>query len=142
MAEKEEEKGFVIKDRRRFTEEAGAEEAKESPRPEADSTAAKEKSAGTEDTSSKKGEAGAPFPEVTMATFIFSLSSSALVHLGEIPEPETNKTLVDLPIAKQIIDTLGLLQEKTKGNLDPDEEKLLRSVLYDLRMRYVQKSGK
>ena len=61
-----------------------------------------------------------------MATFIFSLSSSALVHLGEIPEPETNQTNVDLPIAKQIIDTLGMLQEKTKGNLDPDEERLLR----------------
>ena len=61
-----------------------------------------------------------------MATFIFSLSSSALVHLGEIPEPETNRTL-DLPIAKQIIDTLGMLQEKTKGNLDQDEERLLKS---------------
>ena len=81
-------------------------------------------------------------PEVSMATFIFSLSSSALVHLGEIPEPETNRSRVDLPIAKQIIDTLGMLQEKTKGNLDQDEERLLRSVLYDLRMRYIQKSGK
>jgi hypothetical protein len=50
--------------------------------------------------------------------------------------------MVDLPIAKQIIDTLGMLQEKTKGNLDPDEERLLKSVLYDLRMRYIQKSGK
>ncbi len=77
-----------------------------------------------------------------MSTFIFSLSSSALVHLGEIPEPQTNRTEVDLPIAKQIIDTLGMLQEKTKGNLDQDEERLLKSVLYDLRMRYVQKSGK
>jgi hypothetical protein len=81
-------------------------------------------------------------PEVTLATFIFSLSSSALVHLGEIPEPETNRTAVDLPIAKQIIDTLGMLQDKTKGNLDQDEERLLKSVLYDLRMRYIQKSDK
>jgi hypothetical protein len=62
------------------------------------------------------------------------------VHLGEIPEPETNQSRVDLPIAKQIIDTLGMLQEKTKGNLDQDEDRLLRSVLYDLRMRYVEKS--
>jgi hypothetical protein len=47
-----------------------------------------------------------------------------------------------LPIAKQIIDTLGMLEEKTKGNLDQDEERLLKAVLYDLRMRYIQKSGK
>jgi hypothetical protein len=45
-------------------------------------------------------------------------------------------------LAKQVIDTLGLLQEKTKGNLDKEEEQLLRSVLYDLRLRYIQKSGK
>ncbi len=141
MAEKEEEKGFVIKDRRRFTEEAGAEEVKEEPRTEAEPAAEKEEKARPEEASKPKEEA-APLPEVSMATFIFSLSSSALVHLGEIPEPQTNETIVDLPIAKQIIDTLGMLQEKTKGNLDPDEERLLRSVLYDLRMRYVQKSGK
>jgi hypothetical protein len=142
MAEKEEEKGFVIKDRRRFAQESEVEEDKQAPlEQEAASTADKRDSARTEQASEKEEQARGPFPEVTMATFIFSLSSSALVHLGEIPEPETNRTQVDLPIAKQIIDTLGMLQEKTKGNLDQDEERLLRSVLYDLRMRYVQKSG-
>ena len=139
MAEKEEEKGFVVKDRRRFTEEPGAEEK---PQPEEASAAEEQKSARPEEASSKEEQARGPFPEVTLATFIFSLSSSALVHLGEIPEPETNRTEVDLPIAKQIIDTLGMLQDKTKGNLDQDEERLLKSVLYDLRMRYIQKSGK
>ena len=142
MAEKEEEKGFVVKDRRRFTEEPGAEEKKEKPQPEEASAAGEQKSARPEEASSKEEQARGPFPEVTLATFIFSLSSSALVHLGEIPEPQTNRTEVDLPIAKQIIDTLGMLQDKTKGNLDQDEEKLLKSVLYDLRMRYIQKSGK
>jgi hypothetical protein len=48
---------------------------------------------------------------------------------------------VDLPLAKQIIDTLGMLQEKTRGNLDADEDRLLKNLLYDLRLRYVQKSG-
>jgi hypothetical protein len=81
-------------------------------------------------------------PEVNLATFIFSLSSSALLHLGEIPNPDTNAVEVHLPLAKHIIDTLGMLQEKTKGNLEPDEDNLLRSVLYDLRLRYVQKSRK
>jgi hypothetical protein len=142
MAEKEEEKGFVVKDRRRFTEESGAEEKKEKPQPEEASAAGEQKSTGPEEASGSEEQARGPFPEVTLATFIFSLSSSALVHLGEIPEPQTNRTEVDLPIAKQIIDTLGMLQDKTKGNLDQDEERLLKSVLYDLRMRYIQKSGK
>jgi hypothetical protein len=74
--------------------------------------------------------------------FVLSLSSSALVHLGEIPDPENNQAQIDLPMAKQIIDTLGMLQEKTKGNLDQDEDKLLKTMLYDLRLRYVQKSPK
>jgi Domain of unknown function (DUF1844) len=142
MAEKEGDKGFVVKDRRRFsTEEAGAEE---DVRTQAGAAAQEDKKAekpseSASQQTTEEPERG-PFPEVTLATFIFSLSSSALVHLGEIPEPETNQTHVDLPMAKQIIDTLGMLQEKTLGNLDPDENRLLKSVLYDLRMRYVQKS--
>jgi len=142
MEDEEKEKGFVIKDRRRFGQEAEEEEDKKTPQPEESASAAdKQESAPSGQASDREEKARGPLPEVTMATFIFSLSSSALVHLGEIPEPETNRTRVDLPIAKQIIDTLGMLQEKTKGNLDQDEERLLRSVLYDLRMRYVQKSG-
>jgi hypothetical protein len=79
---------------------------------------------------------------VSLSTFVFSLSSSALVHLGEIPEPDTQRVQLDLPMAKQIIDTLGMLQEKTRGNLDADEDHLLKTVLYDLRLRYVQKSNR
>ncbi len=142
MAEKEEEKGFVIKDRRRFAEGTEAEESKQEPRSEAASAADEQKNAQPEESAGGEQKDRGPLPEVSMATFIFSLSSSALVHLGEIPEPETNLSRIDLPIAKQIIDTLGMLQEKTKGNLDQDEERLLKSVLYDLRMRYIQKSGK
>jgi len=142
MAEKEEEKGFVVKDRRRFVEGADSEEDKHEAQPDAGAASSEQKAPGHEEIPGAEEREKVPLPEVTMATFIFSLSSSALVHLGEIPEPETNLTRVDLPIAKQIIDTLGMLQEKTKGNLDHDEERLLKSVLYDLRMRYVQKSGK
>ncbi len=135
MAENEEEKGFVVKDRRRFAE-GSAEEQQELDQQ------SEEPQTGPQPDSAQEQPEQAPLPEVSMATFVFSLSSSALVHLGEIPEPETNLTRVDLVIAKQIIDTLGMLQEKTKGNLDNDEENLLRTVLYDLRMRYVKKSGK
>lgn len=81
-----------------------------------------------------------PLPTIDFATFILSLSHSALLHLGEAPHPETNKVEANLPLAKQNIDLLGLMEEKTKGNLTGDEERLLAQVLFDLRMRYVERS--
>ncbi|OGP94790.1 MAG: hypothetical protein A2Z19_02945 [Deltaproteobacteria bacterium RBG_16_54_18] len=80
-------------------------------------------------------------PELTFSAFVYSLSTSVLVHLGEITEPVTDKMEKNLPLAKQTIDILGILQEKTKGNLTPDEENLLNGFLYDLRMRYVKAMG-
>jgi Domain of unknown function (DUF1844) len=71
------------------------------------------------------------------ATFILSLASSALVNLGRLPPPEGTAARPDLPAAKQIIDILGILEEKTRGNLDDSEDKLLKSLLYDLRVQYV-----
>ena len=79
-------------------------------------------------------------PEVTFPAFIISLNSSALYHLGEIPDPDTGATKQDLVLAKHTIDTLSLLQEKTKGNLDEEEESMLGKFLYDLKMRYVKAS--
>ena len=80
------------------------------------------------------------FPSIDFATFVLSLSHSALMHLGEAPHPETNKIEANLPLAKQNIDLLVLFEEKTKGNLTGDEERLLAQVLFDLRMRYVERS--
>ena len=71
------------------------------------------------------------------STFVMSLASSAMVNLGEVPAPGIDGTHKDLPAAKQIIDILGILEEKTRGNLDDSESKLLKSLLYDLRMHYV-----
>ena len=80
-------------------------------------------------------------PQIDFATFVLSLSHSALMHLGEAPDPDTNETAhVDLGLAKQNIDILGMLEEKTKTNLTGDEERLLAQVLFDLRMRFVEKS--
>jgi len=78
-------------------------------------------------------------PTLDFATFLLSLSHSALMHLGEASDPETNRVEVDLPLAKQNIDLLGLLEEKTKGNLTGDEERLLAQLLFDLRMRYLER---
>ncbi len=79
-------------------------------------------------------------PSIDFATFVLSLSHSALMHLGEAPHPETNTVEANLPLAKQDIDLLGLFDEKTKGNLTGDEERLLAQVLFDLRMRYVERT--
>ena len=141
MADEEiEGKGFVIKDRRRFTEEG---EPKEEKKPE-------EKAEEPEPRAREKGRARAkveekvteetPLPEINFSTFIFSLNTSALLHLGEIPDPATGKQQKDLAMAKQTIDLIAMLQEKTKGNLAPDEENLVKHILYDLRLRYVQKA--
>ena len=78
---------------------------------------------------------------VNFSSFVVSLASSAMLHLGEAPHPETGKPAADLPLAKNTIDLLGILQEKTKGNLDEEEGKLLETLLYELRMKYVAKTG-
>lgn len=140
-------KGFTVKDRRRFAaddserEEAaqGGEEKREE-KEHAQEERVKEK---FEEASEKcEQKSSAPLPEVTFSTFVLSLSSSALYNLGEIPDPVSQKTETDLPMAKQIIDTIGMLQEKTRGNLESEEERLVKTLLYDLRLRYVQKCGK
>lgn len=79
-----------------------------------------------------------PLPDTSFAAFIISLSSSALLHLGEIADPATNQKQRNLPLAKQTIDILGILKEKTAGNLERDENQLLESLLYDLRIRYIE----
>lgn len=76
------------------------------------------------------------------AVFITGLSMQALVSLGEIPSPLNNKKEQNLNQAKYIIDTLGMIKEKTKGNLTPDEEKILDNILYELRMKYLELNKK
>lgn len=77
-------------------------------------------------------------PAINFSTFIFSLNSSALVHLGVIADPISGNIQKDLNIAKQTIDILAMLEEKTKGNLTDDEDKLLSHILHELRMKFVQ----
>jgi hypothetical protein len=75
-------------------------------------------------------------------TFVLSLGSSAFVHLGDAPHPETGEASApNLALAKQTIDILVMLREKTKGNLTSEEERFLENLLTDLRFRFVQKSS-
>ena len=79
-------------------------------------------------------------PKITFSSFVLSLSSSALFHFGEIPDPVTNKKQKNIELAKQTIDILELLEKKTVNNLEKDEAVLLENLLYDLRMRYVNET--
>ena len=77
-------------------------------------------------------------PGIDFATFVLSLSHSALLHLGDAPDPASGEHAVSLPMARQSIDLIAMLQDKTRGNLSGDEERMLSQALYDLRMRYVE----
>ncbi len=79
-------------------------------------------------------------PAIDFSTFVLSLSHSALVHLGDAEDPSTGRRERNLPMARQTIDLLGLLQDKTRGNLDGGEERVLEQVLIDLRLRFVEVS--
>ena len=79
-------------------------------------------------------------PEVTFSTFVLSLASSALVHLGEVPNPETGCTSCNEALARNAIDVLTMLDDKTRNGLTPEESKLMRDVLYELRMKFVARS--
>ena len=81
-------------------------------------------------------------PKIDFATFIISMSHSALIQLGEYPHPENEEVHADLPLARQTIDLLGVIEEKTRGNLSGDEERLLAQVLFDLRMRCMEQEKK
>jgi hypothetical protein len=86
-----------------------------------------------------RGEERGRLPALDFSTFVLSLATSALTHLRLIPDPQGGELPEpNLPLARQVIDTLELLQEKTRGNLDEEERKLLESLLYEVRMRFVE----
>ena len=124
------EKGFVVKDKRFSAKKEEKEESKINEEAKSEETS-------RDDTSAQE----ALLPEIDFTHFILSLSSSVLIQLGEIQDPFTQKSAKNLPSAKQTIDLIGMLKEKTKGNLTPEEEKVIDYVLYDLRMRYVKAAG-
>ena len=127
----EEEKGFILKDRRSFDEKG---DLKEEEKREEKAEIRAEKGPEAEKQETRRD----PLPEVNFNSLIFSLSSSALLHLGEIADPQTGEKREDLPLAKHSIDIIAMLKEKTKGNLNDEESKFLESILTDLRWRYVK----
>src|SRR4051794_14257719 len=116
--------GFTVSDRRSSAESASTTD-------ELDASA--ERGAGA------SGSQSQALPPIDFHTFILSLGSSALLHLGELDGPDGRPSEPDLPLAKHTIDVIAMLQAKTQGNLTPPEANLVESLLYDLRLRYVEK---
>ena len=80
-------------------------------------------------------------PQARFDLFVSGLAMEALIALGDMPHPVTRKQTTNLGQAKYLVDLLGILEEKTAGNLSVDEERLLKDTLYQLRMRYLSKGG-
>ena len=149
------EPAFKVQDRRRFSSEGETKaDGEESPErvdvPPLNSGAAKplRPEQVTKPSASKSSDASAlsepsrgpatPAPELTFAAFVWSLSEQALAALGEIPDPATGKVTHDLIMAQQMIDIIIMLRDKTRGNLDQDEQTLVQEILSTLQMKYVE----
>jgi hypothetical protein len=150
--EEEKNKGFKVQDRRRFSAE-GAPRAEGEDRFTAE-TAETAQTAGATikdalpemdraaAASARAQYAGAQraseAEEISFSNFVVGLSLEALAALGEIPDPSSGQRRADLRAAQQFIDIIGMLREKATGNLDRDEENLVETILFDLRMKYVE----
>ena len=134
--------GFTIIDRRISAKESTSEADKDSSNDESKSSVKEkfisEKESSRQDTTSEE----IPLPEVDFSSFIISLCTSVFIHLGEIPEPSNSKTSINLPLAKQTIDLIAMLKEKTQGNRTNEEDKLIDEMLYNLRMKFIALSKK
>ena len=133
MGEEEKKKGFTVTDRRvKLDEET---------KPQPESTPSQEPPP-EQSPEQKTPKPPPPMAEISFASFIMSLNTSALIHLGLLPDPLSGKVEQNLELAKQTIDLLGILKEKTKGNLTQEEQDLLDNLLFDLRIKYVDLSSK
>jgi hypothetical protein len=138
MTKEQDEQGFRVTDKRGFREDG------ETQTPEA-STKEAEKSAGESgpaEESKSAGQEASSRPPIDFPSYLLSYYTQGLVLLGEVPNPYTNKKEEDVDAARHTIDILSMLEEKTKGNLSKEEQQLLESVLYELRMKFMAKTNR
>jgi hypothetical protein len=149
MEESDDKRGFKVQDRRRFSSE-GETKPGDDTQPESvepleikstpDAAAAAPKST-TQPAPAPAAPSSQPSeapPELTFAAFLWSLSEQALAALGEAPDPVSGQVSRDLTMAQQMIDIIIMLRDKTRGNLDPHEQALIKEILSGLQMKYVE----
>jgi Domain of unknown function (DUF1844) len=137
MDEEQGERSFTVSDKRFSARRESEDRPRESPQA-TDFSAERPSQAQPQGS----GERATTDEGVNFASFLISLGTQAFMHLGDIPNPMTQQREKDIPAAKHMIDLLGILEAKTKGNLTEDEERLLRQLLLDLRLRYVRETGR
>ncbi|MCK9229832.1 MAG: DUF1844 domain-containing protein [Syntrophales bacterium] len=155
MSENDEEKGFVIRDRRIFSDERAKERDEQARKEDPGEQASKETPEEEKRGDGPSGEDGGPppvgeqpgsaqgareLPKIDFSGFIFSLYASAAFQFGDMADPATGKQEKNLPAVKQMIELIAMLKEKTEGNLTEDEKRTIETLLYELRMRYVKES--
>jgi hypothetical protein len=130
--------GFTVTDRRAF--DAGGERKEDAPAPEKPPEPVRAEAEATPAGVDRRAEreAARVLPPADFATLVLSLGSSAVAYLGEAPAGDDKKPARNLPMAKHAIDLLSVLEEKTRGNLSSEEQQILESLLFDLRLRYVE----
>jgi len=134
MSDSDKKQGFTVNDRRSFSEGGDARQSPAASAPEEPAASKSQPASGPSSEHWRTRE----LPPADFSTFILSLGSSILIHLGQVEAPGEGGRQRDLPMAKHTIDLLNLLREKTKNNLSKEEDELLESLLYDLRLRYVE----
>jgi hypothetical protein len=138
MTKEQEEQGFKVTDKRGFGDEGKAQFPEASIK--AEEEPAKASSSVTGDMPPKQEDSQRP--PIDFPSYLLSYYTQGLVLLGEVPNPYTNKTEEDVDAARHTIDILSMLELKTKGNLTKEEQQLLESVLYELRMKYMTKTNR
>jgi len=137
--EQDDQEDFKVTDKRNFQEDGET-------RPTPDVSEKQDEKTVAEPSSDLKNEMPEketpPLPPIDFPSYLLSYYTQGLVLLGEVPSPYSGKKEEDVEAARHTIDILTMLQEKTKGNLNQDEEKLLENVLYELRMKYMSKTSR
>jgi hypothetical protein len=136
MTKEQDEQGFRITDKRGFRENGETPDA---------SSATKETPAGASSSAAANAATEQelpPRPPIDFPSYLLSYYTQGLVLLGEVPNPYTNKKEEDVEAARHTIDILTMLEQKTKGNLTKEEQQLLETVLYELRMKFMAKTDR
>ena len=149
MEDQEDKRGFKVQDRRRFSAEGETKDGEDAPSESRDApniksstvesgaeTAPRPQAAASRPASSN--QSSEPPAELTFAAFLWSLSEQALAALGEVPDPSSGQVARDLTMAQQMIDIIAMLRDKTRGNLEPHEQAMIKEILSGLQMKYVE----
>jgi hypothetical protein len=138
MTKEQEEQGFKVTDKRGFQEDGevqppkATEKAEEQPASESSSAA----------DNASPGQEIPPGTPIDFPSYLLSYYTQGLVLLGEVPNPYTNKKEEDVEAARQTINILSMLEQKTRGNLTKEEQQLLETVLYELRMKFMARTNR